>query len=72
MIKFRSRGEVDGYGDMGEWLEANSMWTRTTNCIREAARQMVGVLKGNFDGRRGDWWRNEEVQGKMEAKKVAY
>ncbi|XP_070039975.1 uncharacterized protein [Nicotiana tomentosiformis] len=48
------------------------MWTTTVICIREAAREVLGVSKG-FSGRhKGDWWWNEVIQGKVEAKKVAY
>ncbi|XP_070017192.1 uncharacterized protein [Nicotiana sylvestris] len=38
--------------------DASSMWTTTVNCIRKVTREVLG-------------W-NEEVQGKVEAKKVAY
>ncbi|XP_075075580.1 uncharacterized protein LOC142162763 [Nicotiana tabacum] len=42
------------------------------NYVREAAREVLGVSKG-FSGRhQGDWWWNDTVQGKVEAKKVAY
>ncbi|XP_019232496.1 PREDICTED: uncharacterized protein LOC109213191 [Nicotiana attenuata] len=44
----------------------------TTNCIREAAREVLGVSKGFSGGHKGDWWWNEEVQRKVEAKKAAY
>lgn len=33
---------------------------------------MLGVSKGNYGGHRGDWWSIGELQGKVEAKKVAY
>ncbi|XP_070013917.1 uncharacterized protein [Nicotiana sylvestris] len=36
------------------------------------AREVLGVSKGYFGGHKGDWWRNREVQGKVETKKVAY
>ncbi|XP_070003228.1 uncharacterized protein [Nicotiana sylvestris] len=42
------------------------------NCIREAAREVLRVSKGFLGGHKGDWWWNEEVQGKVEAKKAAY
>nr|XP_009631044.1 uncharacterized protein LOC104120878 [Nicotiana tomentosiformis] len=60
---------------MGTWRssgDASCMWIRTANCIREAAREVLGVSKGFSGGHKGDWWWNEEVQGKVEAKKVAY
>ncbi|XP_016436115.1 uncharacterized protein LOC107762286 [Nicotiana tabacum] len=44
----------------------------TANCIREVAREVLGVSKGYSGGHRGDWWWNEEVQGKVKAKKATY
>lgn len=51
--------------------DANNMWGKTINCIREVAREVLGVLQGNFGAQQGDWWCNGEVQGQVEAKKVA-
>ncbi|XP_060183069.1 uncharacterized protein LOC132613026 [Lycium barbarum] len=48
------------------------MWDRTSSCIREAAREVLGVSRGRRGGHRGDWWWNGEVQGKVKAKKQAY
>lgn len=48
------------------------MQTKTANCIRETAREVLGVSKGCSSGHKGDWWQNGEVQGKVEAKKEAY
>ncbi|XP_070022239.1 uncharacterized protein [Nicotiana sylvestris] len=60
---------------MGAWRssgDASTMWSTTTNYVREAAREVLGVSK-DFSGRyQGDWWWNDIVQGKVEAKKVAY
>ncbi|XP_070034459.1 secreted RxLR effector protein 78-like [Nicotiana tomentosiformis] len=44
----------------------------TANYIREAAKEVLGVSKGYSWGHRGDWWWNEEVQGKVKVKKEAY
>ncbi|XP_075077119.1 uncharacterized protein LOC142163870 [Nicotiana tabacum] len=44
----------------------------TVNCIRVAVREVLGVTKGSPGGHKGDWWWNEEVQGKVETKKAAY
>nr|XP_016493984.1 PREDICTED: uncharacterized protein LOC107813257 [Nicotiana tabacum] len=60
---------------MGAWRsigDASSMWTTTANCIKEVARKVLGVAKGYSGGHKVDWWWNEVVQGKVEAKKVAY
>ncbi|XP_070032218.1 uncharacterized protein [Nicotiana tomentosiformis] len=60
---------------MGAWRssgDVSSMWTSIANCIREAAREVLGVSKGYSGCHKGDWWWNEEVQGKVDAKKVAY
>ena len=61
--------------DMGAWDssgDATSMWDRTASCIRAVAREVLGVSTGSRGQHRGDWWWNGEVQGKVEAKKVAY
>ncbi|XP_070050479.1 uncharacterized protein [Nicotiana tomentosiformis] len=42
------------------------------NCIREAAREVLGVSKGYSGGHIGDWWWNDKVQGKMKANKETY
>ncbi|XP_075108717.1 uncharacterized protein LOC142180398 [Nicotiana tabacum] len=44
----------------------------TSNCIREASREVLGVSKGYTSNHMGDWWWNVEVQGKVEEKKGAY
>ncbi|XP_075088242.1 uncharacterized protein LOC142170271 [Nicotiana tabacum] len=60
MAVWRSRGD------------ASTMWSTIANYVRKAAREVLGVSKG-FSGRhQGDWWWNDIVQGKVEAKKVAY
>ncbi|XP_070034806.1 uncharacterized protein [Nicotiana tomentosiformis] len=48
------------------------MWITTANCIREAAREVLGVTKGFPGGHKGDWWWNREVKGEVETKKAAY
>ncbi|XP_019265668.1 PREDICTED: uncharacterized protein LOC109243209 [Nicotiana attenuata] len=60
---------------LGAWRSngaASTMWSATTDCIREAAREVSGVSTGVSGGYKGDWWRNEVVQGKVKAKKAAY
>ncbi|XP_070035404.1 uncharacterized protein [Nicotiana tomentosiformis] len=52
--------------------DASCMWAMTANCLREAAKEVLGVLKGFSGGNKGDMWWNEEVQGKVEAKKATY
>ncbi|XP_070056536.1 uncharacterized protein [Nicotiana tomentosiformis] len=42
------------------------------DCIRNAAREVLGVSKGYLGGHRGGWWWNDMVQSKVEAKKAAY
>lgn len=63
--------EVDGDGGLGGSRDASNMWDMTTNYIREVAREVLGVLRGN-GGHRGNWWWNGVVQRKMEVKKVSY
>ncbi|XP_070003173.1 uncharacterized protein [Nicotiana sylvestris] len=60
---------------MGAWRssgDASTMWSATSECIKEAAREVLGVSTGISDGHKGDWWWNEVVQGKVEAKTAAY
>ncbi|XP_070013286.1 uncharacterized protein [Nicotiana sylvestris] len=60
---------------MGAWKsdgDDSIMWTTTTDCIREAAREVLGVSKGYSGGHRGDWWWNYVVQSKVETKKATY
>ncbi|XP_019249250.1 PREDICTED: uncharacterized protein LOC109228576 [Nicotiana attenuata] len=60
---------------MGAWRSsgnASTMWSTTADCIREAAREVLGVSTGVAGKHKGDWWWNEVVQGKVEAKKEAY
>ncbi|XP_070003104.1 uncharacterized protein [Nicotiana sylvestris] len=47
-------------------------WSTTTDCIREAAREVLGVSTGVSGRHKGDWWWNEVVQDKVEAKKAVY
>ncbi|VFQ99294.1 unnamed protein product [Cuscuta campestris] len=48
------------------------MWVQTANCIKESAREVLGVSSGSGSRRRGDWWWSDSVRSKVEAKKVAY
>ncbi|XP_070043194.1 uncharacterized protein [Nicotiana tomentosiformis] len=60
---------------IGAWRgsgNVSTIWSATTDCIREAAREVLGVSTGVSGGHKGDWWWNEVVQGKVEAKKAAY
>uniref|UniRef100_A0A1S3ZT25 Reverse transcriptase domain-containing protein n=1 Tax=Nicotiana tabacum TaxID=4097 RepID=A0A1S3ZT25_TOBAC len=60
---------------MGAWRssgDTSCMWSMTSSCIREVPREVLGVSKDFSDGHKGNWWWNEEVQGKVEAKKAAY
>uniref|UniRef100_A0A1S4C8E2 Uncharacterized protein n=1 Tax=Nicotiana tabacum TaxID=4097 RepID=A0A1S4C8E2_TOBAC len=48
------------------------MWSTTANYMRKATREVLGVSKGFSSRHQGEWWWNDIVQGKVEAKKVAY
>ncbi|XP_019264097.1 PREDICTED: uncharacterized protein LOC109241779 [Nicotiana attenuata] len=61
--------------DGGAWRssgEADAMWSVTANLVREAARDVLGVAKGYSGRHQGDWWWNDVVQGKVEAKKAVF
>ncbi|XP_070007715.1 uncharacterized protein [Nicotiana sylvestris] len=58
---------------MGAWRssgDANTMWSTKANCIRKAAREVLGISSVHTGGHKGDWWWNAIVQGKVEAKKA--
>ncbi|XP_070013003.1 uncharacterized protein [Nicotiana sylvestris] len=60
---------------MGAWRssgDANTMWSTMVDCIRKAAREVLGISSGRTGSHKGDWWWNAVVQGKVEAKKAAY
>ncbi|XP_070039279.1 uncharacterized protein [Nicotiana tomentosiformis] len=60
---------------MGAWTssgDASIIWSTITDCIREAARGVLGVSTGVAGRHKGDWWWNEVVQGNVKAKKAAY
>uniref|UniRef100_A0A1U7WA52 Uncharacterized protein LOC104226546 n=1 Tax=Nicotiana sylvestris TaxID=4096 RepID=A0A1U7WA52_NICSY len=60
---------------MGTWRsseDANAMWATTMNCVREVAREVLGISKGHSGRQQGNWWWNDIVQGKVEVKKEAY
>ncbi|XP_019261048.1 PREDICTED: uncharacterized protein LOC109239007 [Nicotiana attenuata] len=60
---------------VGAWRssgDASVMWSTMADYIREAAREVLEVLKGFVGGHKGDWWWNEVVQCKVEAKKATY
>ncbi|VFQ71410.1 unnamed protein product [Cuscuta campestris] len=61
--------EKDAWESTGE---ATDMWVRTANCIRETAREVLGVSSGSKSRHQGDWWWSDLVRSKVEAKKVAY
>nr|XP_016484574.1 PREDICTED: uncharacterized protein LOC107805102 [Nicotiana tabacum] len=44
----------------------------TANCIKEAAREVLGVSKDFSGGHKRDKWWNKEVQGKVKSKKATY
>ncbi|XP_070032961.1 uncharacterized protein [Nicotiana tomentosiformis] len=60
---------------MGAWKssgDASTIWLATVDCIREAAGEVLGVSTGVFGRHKRDWWWNEVVQGKVEAKTATY
>ncbi|XP_070032982.1 uncharacterized protein [Nicotiana tomentosiformis] len=60
---------------MGAWRtsgDIRAMWITTAQCIRKAAREVLGVSKGYSGGHKGDWWWNKEVQEKVKIKKAVY
>ncbi|XP_019263366.1 PREDICTED: craniofacial development protein 2-like [Nicotiana attenuata] len=43
---------------MGAWKsseDASAMWATTANCVREAAKEVLGISKGHSGRHQGDW-----------------
>ncbi|XP_059298195.1 uncharacterized protein LOC132050872 [Lycium ferocissimum] len=64
--------KLKAVGAWGSSGDAISMWDRTASCIKVVAREVLGVSTGSCGGHREDWWWNGKVQGKVEAKEVAF
>ncbi|XP_070047097.1 uncharacterized protein [Nicotiana tomentosiformis] len=58
--------ELEGWlSSMGAWRssgDASTIWSATSDCIREATREVLGVSTGISGGHKRDWWWNEVVQ----------
>ncbi|GJT66343.1 hypothetical protein Tco_1017823 [Tanacetum coccineum] len=55
----------------GSVADAEQMWNRLANTIREAAKETLGVVAGTLRtriGHRESWWISDEVQDKVKAK----
>ncbi|XP_047259192.1 uncharacterized protein LOC124891512 [Capsicum annuum] len=48
------------------------MWDRSTRCITETSRDVLGISRGRVGWHNGDWWCNEELKKKVEIKKGFY
>nr|XP_009607371.1 uncharacterized protein LOC104101592 [Nicotiana tomentosiformis]XP_016498364.1 PREDICTED: uncharacterized protein LOC107817103 [Nicotiana tabacum] len=75
LIKDKAQELQDKLLVVGAWMssgDASSIWSKMVDNIKEATREVLGVSKGYIGGHKGDWWWNEEVQRKVEAKKAAY
>ncbi|XP_019258337.1 PREDICTED: uncharacterized protein LOC109236603 [Nicotiana attenuata] len=55
-----------------QWGALTEDKAQELECIKEAAREILGVSKGYNSGRNGYWWWNAEVQRKVNTKKAAY
>ncbi|XP_070030719.1 uncharacterized protein [Nicotiana sylvestris] len=58
LAKDKAQELVGRLSVMGAWRssgDANSMWSTTTNCIREAAREVLRVSTGVSGRHKGDW-----------------
>lgn len=57
---FRQQGDVD------------QIWTDVANSIRSAARQILRVSSGKESAYRESWWWDDEVQAKVQTKRVCF
>ncbi|GJU94647.1 hypothetical protein Tco_1319403 [Tanacetum coccineum] len=56
-------------------VDAEQMWNRLANMIREAAKETLGVVAGTLRtciGRRESWWISDEVQDKVQVKQIQF
>ncbi|XP_047264248.1 uncharacterized protein LOC124896654 [Capsicum annuum] len=64
--------KLEGMGVWEDSRDVDSMWDRTAGCIKESAKEVLGISRGWSGRYRGDWWWNEDVKKKVEMKKTAY
>ncbi|XP_075112577.1 uncharacterized protein LOC142182280 [Nicotiana tabacum] len=53
-------------------IDVGILMKRKKRLYKGGSERVLGVSKGYSGGHRGDWWWNDIVQGKVEAKKAAY
>ncbi|GKF67877.1 hypothetical protein Tco_0197556, partial [Tanacetum coccineum] len=59
----------------GSVADAEQMWNRLVNTIREAAKETLGVVAGTLRTRishRESWWISDEVKDKVKAKQTRF
>nr|GFD55768.1 Rac-like GTP-binding protein 7 [Tanacetum cinerariifolium] len=55
--------------------DAEQMWNRLANTIKEAAKETLGLVEGTLRtciGRKESWWISDDVQGKFKAKQTRF
>ncbi|XP_016552809.1 uncharacterized protein LOC107852259 [Capsicum annuum] len=52
--------------------DVDTTWDRVVSCIKEIARERLGVSRGRSGKNRRDWWWNREVKKKVEIKTAIY
>ncbi|MDV3181150.1 MAG: hypothetical protein Q8830_02875, partial [Candidatus Phytoplasma australasiaticum] len=65
-----SREMGEKLSNLGTWSSSGDVNTirDTTACyVKRVATEVLGVSRGTFGGRQGDWWWSGEVQGKVKA-----
>jgi len=51
----------------GNWRrleDIDQMWEAMAGCIRESAKEVLGILRGGGSRLEGGWWWNDEMKGK--------
>ena len=64
--------KIKSEGKRGLGGDANRMWEETVDCIRNSAKEVLGVSRVGSGRLRGAWWQGEEVKEKVKAKQERY
>ncbi|WP_161412680.1 hypothetical protein, partial [Klebsiella pneumoniae] len=52
--------------------EANIMWENVASAIKKIAKDVLGESKGKASNNKNSWWWNQDVQEKIQNKKLCY
>jgi len=59
-------------GNLRRLEDVDQMWEALVGCIRESAKEVLGISRGGGNRLEGAWWWNDEVTEKVKDKQYAY